>query len=62
MMALWKPASSATSLYAAGPMDEVRRPSWTNLARLFNLLPRFVVWSIDESESESGASAATVST
>lgn len=44
-----------TSLYAAGPIDDVSRPCLTNLALLFNLLPRFVLCSIEESESESAS-------
>lgn len=40
-----------TSLYAAGPFDDVRRPFLTNLAVLLSLLPRLVVYSVESSES-----------
>lgn len=44
-----------TSLYAAGPFDDVRRPFFTNLAVLLSLLPRLVVYSVESSESSESA-------
>lgn len=49
-----------TSLYEAGPIDDVSRPCLTNLALFFSLLPRFVLWSIEESESESAGGGGLV--
>jgi len=42
-----------TSLYAAGPIGGARRPCLTKRALFLSLLPRFVICSISESESDS---------